>query len=413
MNIIIGAGISGLSAGQALQGDFVILEKSCTLGGLSGQYRAGGFAFDHGGHYFHFQDKPEIRRHVEAIRSFRCFQRNSKVFLQGRFLPYSLQYHLAGLPAQQREPILAEILAAADKSPSAPGQNLERFLLAHFGPSLVRLFFAPYMEKFYNRPLAAMIAGMDKGSIPVPRKEDVLAGALRRRPGSEGYNSVFYYPSGSLQAFIDDYGQPLAKRIRRQEEVIAIEPARKQVITRGGSYRYDSLISTMPLKQLLGIMTPPPPFPRQRLLHLSTLVVNAVLARRRRRFHWLYLPEKRFPFYRVGYYPAARTVTVYLEKTMAADSPLDTRQVRREALFTLRETGMLAGAEELLFHDLKRIPVSYVVFDREWPRLVPAVLEHLRRQDIHSIGRYGSWNYTSMSDDIRLARETAGRLNKE
>jgi protoporphyrinogen oxidase len=408
MNVIIGAGISGLSAGQALQGDFMILEKGSAPGGLSGQYRAGGFAFDHGGHYFHFQDKPEIRRHVEAFRAFRRFQRNSKVFLQGRFIPYSLQYHLAGLPARLRRPILAEILAGAG---GPPKQDLEKFLLAHFGPSLVRLFFAPYLEKFYQRPLAAMIAGMDKGSIPVPRKKDVLAGARRQRPCAEGYNPVFYYPSGSLQAFIDDYARPLEKRIRCQEEVIAIEAGRKRVITRTGSYRYDCLVSTMPLKQLLGIMTPPPPFPRQRLRHLSTLVVNAVLARRRRRFHWLYLPEKRFPFYRVGYYPAAGTVAVYLEKTMAADSALDARQVRNEALLTLRQTGMIAGSEELLFLDLKRIPVSYVVFDRDWPRLVPAILAQLRRQDIHSIGRYGSWNYTSMTDDILLARETALRLN--
>ncbi len=408
MNVIIGAGISGLSAGQALQGDFVILEKSAAAGGLSGQYRAGGFAFDYGGHYFHFQDKPEIRRHVEAFRAFRGFRRNSKVFLQRRFIPYSLQYHLAGLPARQRHPILAEILAGAG---GPPGQDLERFLLAHFGPTLVRLFFAPYLEKFYGRPLTAMIAGMDKGSIPIPRKEDVLAGALRRRSCAEGYNPVFYYPSGALQAFIDDYSRPLAGRIRCQEEVLAIEPARKQVITRTGSYRYDSLISTMPLKQLLGIMAPPPPFPRQRLRHLSTLVVNAVLARRRRRFHWLYLPEAHFPFYRVGYYPAAGTVSVYLEKTIAADPPLDSRQARREALSTLRETGMIAGAEELLFLDLKRIPVSYIVFDSDWPRLVPAALAYLRSRDIHSIGRYGSWNYTSMADDIRQARETAGRLN--
>ena len=43
MNVIIGAGISGLSAGQALGDDFLILEKSGVAGGLSGQYRAGGY----------------------------------------------------------------------------------------------------------------------------------------------------------------------------------------------------------------------------------------------------------------------------------------------------------------------------------------------------------------------------------
>ena len=140
-------------------------------------------------------------------------------------------------------------------------------------------------------------------------------------------------------------------------------------------------------------------------------MVNAVLARRRRRFHWLYLPEKRFPFYRAGYYPAGGAVTVYLEKTIAPHAALDAPRVRREAVDTLRRTGMIESAGEILFLDLKRIPVSYVVFDRDWPRFVPPLLARLRRLRIRAIGRYGSWNYSSMADDIRMARETARELS--
>ena len=187
MNVVIGAGISGLSAGQVLGSDALILEKSGRAGGLSGQYEAGGLAFDHGGHYFHFQGKPGVRKHVECFHRFREFRRDSKVLLQGRFIPYSLQYHLAYLPARQRQSILAEILAA----PGDDRGDLESFLLAHFGPRLVRLFFRPFMEKFYGRPLASLLAGMDKGSIPVPNKEEVLAGAGRRQRCAAGCTPVF------------------------------------------------------------------------------------------------------------------------------------------------------------------------------------------------------------------------------
>ncbi len=408
MNVIIGAGISGLSAGQALGDDFLILEKNSVPGGLSGQYRAGGFAFDHGGHYFHFQGKPGIREHVEGFRAFREYRRDSKVFLLGGFIPYSLQYHLAFLPSRLRRPILQEVLAGGGDKEG----DLEGFLLAHFGRRLVSLFFAPFLNKFYGRPLSGLLAGMDKGSIPVPRKEEVLAGARERQGCAEGYNPVFYYPVGSLQEFIDDYSRPLAGRLRFNEKVMRVEPRLKRVTTSAGSYRYTNLISTMPLRELLGIIDPPPPFPRRQLQHLSTLVVNVILARRRRRFHWLYLPEKRFPFYRAGYYPCAGSVAVYLEKTIATASQPDARELFREMVYTLRQTGMIAHAKEILFHDLKVIPVSYVVFDRNWPRLVPQVLAHLRRLRIFSIGRYGSWNYSSMADDIHMARETAASLSR-
>ena len=406
MNLIIGAGISGLSAGQALGDDLLLLEKNGVAGGLSGQYRAGGFAFDYGGHYFHFQGKPGIKEHVEGFRAFREYRRDSKVFLLKRFIPYSLQYHLAFLPARLRRPILQEVLAGGGGEEG----DLESFLLAHFGRRLVSLFFTPFLNKFYGRPLSGLLAGMDKGSIPLPRKEEVLAGARKRLRCAEGYNPVFYYPVGSLQEFIEDYSRPLAGRMRFNETVVRVEPRLKRVTTSAGSYRYDNLISTMPLRELLGIIDPLPPFPCQQLQHLSTLVVNAVLARRRRRFHWLYLPEKRFAFYRAGYYPGAGSVAVYLEKTIATASPLDARELLRETVTTLRQTGMIAQASEILFHDLKAIPISYVVFDRNWPRLVPEILAYLRRLRIFSIGRYGSWNYGSMADDIRLARETAASL---
>jgi protoporphyrinogen oxidase len=406
MNVVIGAGVSGLSAGQELAGEFVVLERGAVAGGLAGQYRAGGFCFDHGGHYFHFQGKEEIRRHVESFRRFREFRRDSKVLLMGRLIPYSLQYHLAYLPAAWRKPILAEILAGATQE----GESLEAFLLARFGARFFRLFFAPFLTKFYGRPLSGLLANMDKGSIPVPRLEEVLAGARERRCFAEGYNPVFYYPVGSLQGFIDAYSRPLLGRIRFNEEVLRVDTRRRTVSTGAGEYRYENLISTMPLKELLRVLSPPPPFPREKLRHISTLVVNAVLARRRRRFHWLYLPEARFPFYRAGYYPAGGEVAVYLEKTTATGAALDAPRLRREAVDTLRRTGMIESANEIRFLDLKRIPVSYVVFDRDWPRLVPPLLSHLRRLRIHAIGRYGSWNYSSMADDMRMARETAREL---
>lgn len=408
MNLVIGAGISGLSAGQALDREFVVLEKNAEAGGLSGQYRAGGFAFDHGGHYFHFQDKTGIKEHVSRYHAFQAYQRDSKIFLQERFIPYSLQYHLAYLPARLRDPILAEILNGRGE----PQADLKKFLLANFGKRFFSLFFEPYLLKFYGRPLSGLIAGMDKGSIPVPRLEEVLAGARGKQRFSEGYNPVFYYPVRSAQGFMQEYSRPLLDRIRFCEKVMRIEPRQKKLFTTAGAYRYENLISTMPLKELLGIITPPPPFPRQQLQNISTLVINAVLSRRRRRFHWLYLPEKRFPFYRVGYYPGSGTVAVYLEKTIDGEAALDGPQLFRDMVFTLRRIGMVDRESEILFHDLKKIPVSYVVFDRNWPRLVPAILADLLRQGIHSIGRYGSWNYSSMADDIQMALETAARINR-
>jgi len=406
MNIVIGAGISGLSVGQALDGELLILEKNDVPGGLCGQYRANGFAFDYGGHYFHFQNKPAVQAHVEKFQEFRKYRRNSKIFMLERFIPYSLQYHLAYLPARQRNLILGEIC----RGRGGPGKDLEKFLLASFGKHFYQLFFKPYLLKFYHRPLSGLLPDMDKGSIPVPKLADVLSGSREKKYFSEGYNPLFYYPRQSLQKFIENYSQPVRGKIKFSEGVTRIDARQKKLVTTGGTYGYDHLVSTMPLKELLAMITPVPPFPRQQLQNISTLVVNAVLARRRRRFHWLYLPEKEFPFYRVGYYPGGQSVSVYLEKTLAAAGPMDGSRIFQEIALTLLKVGMVSRPGEILFHDLKKIPVSYVVFDRNWPRLVPAILSYLRRQGIYSIGRYGSWDYSSMADDIQMAWDTAALI---
>jgi protoporphyrinogen oxidase len=326
-----------------------------------------------------------------------------------RFIPYSLQYHLAFLPSRQRRAILAEI--CRDRGGSH--EDLEKFLLANFGKHFYQLFFKPYLAKFYRRPLTGLLADMDKGSIPVPDPQDVWSGSRGKKHFSEGYNPVFYYPRRSLQKFIESYSRPLQDKINFSERVMRIDARQKKLVTNRGTYAYDNLISTMPLKELLGMITPAPPFPRQLLQNISTLVVNAVLARRRRHFHWLYLPEKDFSFYRVGYYPGGRTVSVYLEKTVPAGGSLDGARILQETAHTLQKTGMISRPGEILFHDLKKIPVSYVVFDHNWPRLVPAILSSLRRQDIYSIGRYGSWNYSSMADDIQMAMATAGQIRQK
>ena len=408
MNIIIGAGISGLSAGHFLNDEFLILEKTQGPGGLSGQYQANGYAFDYGGHYFHFQNKAAVKGHVEKFHAFKVYQRNSKIFMLQRFIPFSLQYHLAYLPLSLRKIILREI----GRQDETRSDNLEEFLLANFGEHLYGLFFKPFLTKFYRRPLTELLSGMDKGSIPVPRKEDVWRGSVEKKRFAEGYNPVFYYPRQALQKFIEDYSRPLLQQIRFKERVVRLDLRQKKLFTNKGVYAYDNLINTMPLKEFLSILDPLAPFPWQHLQHLSTLVVNVVLASRRRHFHWLYLPEKDMPFYRVGYYPGGKATTVYLEKTIAATERIDGQKIYRDIVHTLQKTGMIKGRREILFHDLKKIPVSYIVFDKHWPCLVPPVLGFLRRQGIFSIGRYGSWNYSSMADDIQMACDTAALINQ-
>ena len=56
MDIIIGAGITGLSYAMFHGGDCLVLEKDDTVGGYCRTTKRNGFVWDYSGHSFHFQD---------------------------------------------------------------------------------------------------------------------------------------------------------------------------------------------------------------------------------------------------------------------------------------------------------------------------------------------------------------------
>jgi protoporphyrinogen oxidase len=197
------------------------------------------------------------------------------------------------------------------------------------------------------------------------------------------------------------------------EEVVEIDLLKKIVKTTGRTVPYEYVINTMPLKRLLEVVKPADRFPDpRRLQHTSTLVCNVVLKRRRRRFHWLYLPEKRFPFYRVGFYPGRKKPVCYLERGLMGPHSLSKDECRADIVFTLKALKLIEAEEEIVYYDVRLIPISYVIFDHNWQKIVPPLLEQLQQYAIYSIGRYGAWNYTSMSDDIQSAHHTAHHLNR-
>jgi len=400
MIVIIGAGISGLTVARNLDKDYIILEKENYIGGLSTQYHTNGYWFDFGGHYFHFQDKADIKKYLLNFCKFKEFKRKSKTFLLDRYVPFPVQLHLSYLPSPLKNKILKEILDNKQTSED----DLHHFLEARFGSTLFQLFFQPFLSKYYNIDLRTISAGMDKGSIPVPDKEQIAAGFKGKTFLKTGYNPVFYYPVPSLRNFIQRYAQGVEERIRLNHEVIEIDCDKKRVRTRDETFHYDALVTSMPLNHLLKIIKPHDRFPSaQQLHHISTLVVNVVLERKRKRFHWVYLPEQEFPFYRVGFYPVHPYPACYLERTVHPGIPVDKKALIGDISLTLKKLKVIENSNEIVYFDTRIIPVSYIIFTRNWKTTVPPLLEKLKNHDIYSIGRYGSWNYTSMSDDIKSA----------
>src|SRR5215831_16725494 len=92
--VILGAGITGLTAGWALSRtkscDVVILEKSDTIGGLATTFTRGEFSFDLGSHRLHDDSDPEVGTLIRDLCGSDLIRRDrlGLIYLQRKALPY-------------------------------------------------------------------------------------------------------------------------------------------------------------------------------------------------------------------------------------------------------------------------------------------------------------------------------------
>ena len=132
--------------------------------------------------------------------------------------------------------------------------------------------------------------------------------------------------------------------------------------------------------------------------------------------HWAYFPQRDLSFYRVGFYDnifGADRMSIYVE--IGRPQGYRTTPAEREAtlarvLEDLRRVG-LVDEHQLVSHHHILLDPAYVHITEASQRDVTAKKRALATRGVFSIGRYGSWTYCSIEDNIVEARELADACN--
>jgi hypothetical protein len=131
-------------------------------------------------------------------------------------------------------------------------------------------------------------------------------------------------------------------------------------------------------------------------------------------WHWIYAPEKRLPFYRVGIYSnavasmaPAGAASFYVE--LADRGPVSDATISDVAQ-GLTEIGAIRSPGDIRFADAREIKYAYVVFDEHYVAATTAIFRFLESHDIYSRGRYGAWTYNAMEDCLLAGREVAATI---
>lgn len=417
--LVLGAGLAGLSAALHLGRAGVRyrhVERHGHVGGHAVTIDDEGYRFDRTGHLLHLRD-PQMRALVGELLGDRCLrvERRSRVFSHGVYTRYPYQANTFGLPPPVAYECLTGYFEARAHPPALPPAHFEDFCLAHFGKGFSKHFMIPYNEKLWGVSLREITAAWCQRFVPLPTPEDVLAGAVGMNDRELGYNAQFLYPRGG----IGELPEALARRVAPVElgrQPRAIDWRRREAHFDDEVVGYERLISTAPLDALGRLLVGLPDdvaraFGRLRSVGLYYLDV-ALRAPVLQDLHWVYVPEPRYPFYRVGCYShfspdlaPAGGASLYIE--LSDRRPPDLGTLLPAVTRDLVEMRLISSESDVCFARLRHLAPAYVLFDHHYFDALATLTPFLAACGITSTGRYGGWNYSSMEDALLFGRDAA------
>jgi protoporphyrinogen oxidase len=430
--VILGGGLTGLSAAYHL-GPIpgVVLERATEVGGLCRTHEEDGFSFDCTGHLLHLRDSG-IRGLVERLLpdTFARHERRALIFSKGVYTAYPFQANLHGLPQEVVRECLNGFVESLVQRESRGEPDFSRWSFrqwaeATFGAGIAKHFMIPYNSKLWRIDLDEIECGWVSWSIPRPTLDEVLQGALGSTVRGLGYNPTFLYPrQGGIRVLPEAFAARCSD-IRTGSTVLSIDVGQRTVtLTDGTTIGYEALISTLPLDRFIAAATGLPddlPPAGRKLRAVRVLNISLGIDRPSpSRAHWIYFPEPEFSFYRAGF-PGNLSPSVvprgcaslYVERSLGPGETFDADEEVARAIEGLKRAGIIWNGDRIVYRRVSVLDPAYVIYDRFRARHVPGLIERLREFDVHSAGRFGAWEYSSMEDAIRAGADAAHRVRAQ
>ena len=180
MDLIIGAGISGLSYAAATGNDYQIIEAEDQIGGYCKTIYKDGFVWDYSGHFFHFQH-PELRDYVMQRISpdeMLTVQKHTQILYKNRHVDFPFQMNIHQLEQEEFIDCLYDLFAIPE---GASSNTFKQMLYAKFGRSIAEKFLIPYNSKLYATDLDRLdVDAMGRSSL-MPTESRLCVTFVTRR----------------------------------------------------------------------------------------------------------------------------------------------------------------------------------------------------------------------------------------
>ena len=419
-NLIIGAGISGLSFAASSK-DYLIAERESEAGGYCRTIRRGDFVWDFAGHFFHFKTERLKKKFIDSVPSDEFVDRVKKTYIyyKDKLIDYPFQTNIHELDKDEFIDCLYDLFNKEEKESY---DNFLDMLYGKFGRSITEKFLKPYNEKLY----AVDLAKLDKDAMgrffPYADVKAIISNMKEQKNAS--YNSTFLYPRRGAELIIDILkGDVDSDKLLLDTTVTSIDlDSHVAALSNGDTVEYGNLINTAPFNVFLRLTGDARCRElSEKLTYNKVLVFNLGFNKKSPydSQHWLYFPDKSFNFYRVGFYDnilGADRLSMYIEIGYPKDADVtdaDIDEQLRLTLENLARAGIIDDSFVLEEHMSILMDPAYVHIDAEHDREVREIMEELKGRCVYSIGRYGAWTYCSMEDCMLEAEQLSEKLRAE
>lgn len=421
-HLIVGAGISGLAYADKLGTgeDYLVIEADKEVGGYCKTITKEGFTWDYSGHFFHFKHK-DIESHlVSRMQGQRVLtiQKDSRIHWaeengQKRWVEFPFQKNIHQLPQADFIDCLYELYLRDERSGVPQGEKAKSFLemlYQRFGRGITERFLRPYNEKLYATDLTKLDVDAMGRFFPYADIKDIIRNM--KEADNASYNAAFTYPEGGAIQYVHALLQGVdAKRVSLEEGLVSIDLKNKVATTTKREIAFEHLVSSAPFVKLLdmtGVM-----YDATAYTWNKVLVFNLGFDKKGpESIHWAYFPQRDVSFYRVGFYDnifGTPRMSLYVELGYAKDAVIDAAEIdkaRARVLADLAKVGLVDGHNVVAEHHVVMDP-AYVHITQSSVADVAKKRRILESRGVHTMGRYGSWTYCSIEDNIVEARALA------
>lgn len=404
-NVILGAGIAGISAAYHLKQkgeSSVIFEKDNDWGGLCGFFEIDGFRFDRFVHFTFAKDEKIAELFAKSSPLY-AHPPVSYNYWRGCWLKHPAQNNLAPLPIEEKVKIIDSFVNRPRKDVAEISDYAE-WLRVQYGDYFAENFPFAYTRKYWGveaKQLETKWVGDRLHVSPLP---EVLRGAFAEQQENFYYTKFMNYPKkGGFRSIMNECRKGLD--IRLNKKAVRIDTAAKQVEFADGTVEnYDNLISSLPLPEIIKMISDVPENVQNAAKQLRwTCGYQVSLGFNRpdvAKYLWFYIYDEDVPPARV-YSPNLKSPDNAPEGCSSLQAEIffangtkvvDKNIILQKTVEKLKEICQFNDSD-VVVKDIRFEPYANIIFTPEIYESRKVVREWLQAQGIKTIGRFGEWDY--------------------